>query len=118
MNGRQSVEQRAIQIPDTGAKARLAIRKVCNAELLAGQVLGSSHRGVRADCQGAAEKQDVNCTFAWNAGSHFKEPDIRTAKALARVLERSAEPKQCAVKIHKTKMYFVNLSSKVHSFSV
>ena len=56
MNGRQSVEQRAVQIPDTGAKARLSIRKVCSAEFLAGQVLGSSHRGVRADCRGAAEK--------------------------------------------------------------
>lgn len=56
--------------------------------------------------------------FAWNAGSHFKEPDIHTAKAFARVLERSAEPEQRAVKIHKTKMYFMHLSSKVHSFSV
>ena len=64
------------------------------------------------------KKQDVNCTLAWNAGSHFKEPDIHTAKAFARVLERSAEPEQHAVKIHKTKMYFMNLSSKVHSFSV
>lgn len=49
------------------------------------------------ECVRAAEaqlkKQGVNCTLEWNAGSHFKEPDIRTAKAFAWVLEHSAEDK-------------------------
>ena len=29
----------------------------------------------------------INCTLEWNQGSHFKEPDIRTAKAFAWVME-------------------------------
>ena len=28
----------------------------------------------------------INCTLEWNQGSHFKEPDIRTAKAFAWVM--------------------------------
>ena len=28
----------------------------------------------------------INCTLEWNQGNHFKEPDIRTAKAFAWVL--------------------------------
>ena len=24
---------------------------------------------------------DVNCTLEWNPGNHFRDPDIRTAKA-------------------------------------
>ena len=27
--------------------------------------------------------KDINCTLEWNNGNHFKEPDIRTAKAFA-----------------------------------
>ena len=53
VNGRQGIEQRAVQIPDTGAKAHLYLQEVykangfqiglCNAELLAGQVLDSGY---------------------------------------------------------------------------
>ena len=28
----------------------------------------------------------INCTLEWNQGSHFKEPDIRTAKAFAWIM--------------------------------
>jgi hypothetical protein len=27
--------------------------------------------------------QGVDCVLEWNKGNHFKEPDIRTAKAFA-----------------------------------
>ncbi len=29
------------------------------------------------------EEQNVNCILEWNAGNHFREPDLRTAKGLA-----------------------------------
>lgn len=32
----------------------------------------------------------VRCTLEWNSGGHFKEPDLRTAKAFAWVLENAA----------------------------
>lgn len=32
----------------------------------------------------------VRCTLEWNSGGHFKEPDRRTAKAFAWVLENAA----------------------------
>ena len=31
-------------------------------------------------------EQGVNCTLEWNKGNHFREPDIRTAKAFMWVL--------------------------------
>lgn len=31
----------------------------------------------------------VRCTLEWNSGGHFKEPDLRTAKAFAWVLENT-----------------------------
>lgn len=31
-------------------------------------------------------KCGINCTLEWNQGSHFKEPDIRTAKAFAWIM--------------------------------
>jgi hypothetical protein len=34
-------------------------------------------------------RQEVNCTLEWNQGNHFKEPDVRTAKAFAWLLENS-----------------------------
>jgi len=34
-------------------------------------------------------RQEVNCTLEWNQGNHFKEPDVRTAKAFAWLLESS-----------------------------
>lgn len=33
----------------------------------------------------------VRCTLEWNSGGHFKEPDLRTAKAFAWVLENAEE---------------------------
>ncbi|MBP5489332.1 MAG: esterase [Lachnospiraceae bacterium] len=32
-------------------------------------------------------EQKVNCTLEWNRGNHFQEPDVRTAKAFAWVME-------------------------------
>ena len=32
-------------------------------------------------------ERGINCTLEWNQGNHFKEPDIRTAKAFAWVME-------------------------------
>ena len=32
--------------------------------------------------------RSINCTLEWNEGNHFKEPDIRTAKAFAWCIER------------------------------
>lgn len=32
----------------------------------------------------------IRCTLEWNSGGHFKEPDLRTAKAFAWVLENAA----------------------------
>ena len=34
-------------------------------------------------------ERGVNCTLVWNAGNHFKDADIRTAKAFAWVIEQS-----------------------------
>lgn len=31
--------------------------------------------------------QGTDCTLEWNAGNHFKEPELRTAKAFAHVME-------------------------------
>lgn len=33
----------------------------------------------------------VRCTLEWNSGGHFKEPELRTAKAFAWVLENTKE---------------------------
>lgn len=33
----------------------------------------------------------VRCTLEWNSGGHFKEPDLRTAKAFAWALENAKE---------------------------
>ena len=38
-------------------------------------------------------ERGVACTLEWNAGGHFREPDLRTANAFARVMNGiSAEP--------------------------
>ncbi len=36
-------------------------------------------------------RQEVNCTLEWNQGNHFKEPDVRTAKAFAWLLANTRE---------------------------
>ncbi len=35
------------------------------------------------------QENGVNCILEWNKGNHFKEPDIRTAKAFAWVINKS-----------------------------
>lgn len=37
------------------------------------------------------QEQGADVTLTWNPGNHFAEPDIRTAKAYAEVLQRLAE---------------------------
>ena len=37
--------------------------------------------------------KDRDCTLEWNEGSHFKEPDIRTAKAFAWCMEQLEKTK-------------------------
>ena len=34
------------------------------------------------------KESGVDCTLEWNQGNHFKEPEIRTAKAFAWILEK------------------------------
>ena len=34
------------------------------------------------------QEQGADVTLTWNPGNHFAEPDIRTAKAYAEVLQR------------------------------
>lgn len=34
------------------------------------------------------KNQDIPCTLEWNQGNHFKEPDLRTAKGFAWMLEQ------------------------------
>lgn len=38
--------------------------------------------------------QGVPCTLEWNAGNHFRESDVRTAKAFAWVMEHGGDPAQ------------------------
>ena len=33
------------------------------------------------------QEKNVSCTLEWNSGGHFQQPDCRTAKAFAWVLE-------------------------------
>ena len=35
------------------------------------------------------KERGINCTLEWNRGNHFREPDIRTAKAFAWVMEEN-----------------------------
>ena len=35
------------------------------------------------------EEKGVNCTLEWNQGNHFREPDIRTAKAFSWIVKGS-----------------------------
>ena len=40
------------------------------------------------EAYGLLKAQGLNCILEWNDGNHFKEPDIRTAKAFAWLLSR------------------------------
>ena len=35
------------------------------------------------------KQEDIQCTLEWNQGGHFKEPNLRTARAFAWVMENS-----------------------------
>ena len=37
------------------------------------------------------EERGVRCTLEWNKGNHFKDPDLRTAKAFAWVIENDPD---------------------------
>ncbi len=37
---------------------------------------------------GRYTEKGVNCCLEWNKGNHFKEPDLRTAKAFAWIINR------------------------------
>ena len=39
------------------------------------------------EMHGLLTEQGVTCTLEWNPGNHFQEPDVRTAKAFAWVME-------------------------------
>ena len=41
------------------------------------------------EAAGILKSQKVDVTFEWNPGNHFKEPDLRTAKAFAWLLNKS-----------------------------
>ena len=33
------------------------------------------------------KEHGIDCTLEWNKGGHFKEPELRTARAFARLLK-------------------------------
>ena len=39
--------------------------------------------------QAILDAQGISCELEWNVGNHFREPDLRTAKAFARVLREN-----------------------------
>ncbi|WP_408070567.1 esterase [Butyrivibrio sp. JL13D10] len=39
------------------------------------------------------QTQKKSCTLEWNPGNHFKDPDIRMAKAFSYILNLTAQPK-------------------------
>jgi hypothetical protein len=43
------------------------------------------------ECFGVLQEQNVRSTLEWNKGNHFKEPDVRTAKAFAWVLNNGGD---------------------------
>ena len=50
------------------------------------QVMATVGERIR-EMHGLLTEQGVNCTLEWNPGNHFQEPDVRTAKAFAWVME-------------------------------
>ncbi len=44
------------------------------------------------------QETEVNCVLEWNKGNHFKEPDLRTARAFAWVMEDRSCHEYCAMK--------------------
>ena len=43
------------------------------------------------EAEGILKAQGIPCTLEWNPGNHFRDADIRTAKAFAWVLNRTPE---------------------------
>ena len=43
------------------------------------------------EAEGILKAQGIPCTLEWNPGNHFRDADIRTAKAFAWVLTRTGE---------------------------
>jgi hypothetical protein len=52
-------------------------------------VMASVGDCIRDGCAWLKE-QGLNCTLAWNTGGHFKEPEIRTARAFAWLISSAA----------------------------
>ncbi len=50
--------------------------------------VGNAIRGTEAFLRGAGK----DCVLEWNRGSHFAEPDLRTAKAFAWLMNRGGRP--------------------------
>jgi hypothetical protein len=50
-------------------------------------VMATVGERIRAACE-LLKSRDVNCTLEWNEGNHFKDPELRTAKAFAWILEQ------------------------------
>lgn len=40
------------------------------------------------DMHGWLKEQGINCILEWNAGGHFREPELRTARSFAWLLEQ------------------------------
>ncbi len=45
---------------------------------------------IRSGCE-ILTARDINCTLEWNPGNHFKDSDIRTAKAFAWMMQNSMD---------------------------
>ena len=43
------------------------------------------------EAYGLLREQGINATLEWNQGNHFKDADIRTAKAFAWVIKEQGE---------------------------
>ena len=41
-------------------------------------------------------EEGIRCTLEWNTGGHFKEPDLRTARAFAWVMRNNMKKKTCS----------------------
>ena len=46
------------------------------------------------EAEGILKAQGIPCTLEWNPGNHFRDADIRTAKAFAWVLNHTPEDRQ------------------------
>lgn len=42
------------------------------------------------DAHGLLKDNGINCTLEWNEGNHFKDADLRTAKAFLWIMKNSS----------------------------